>query len=227
MKTYKTSKKIIYLASTHLLAVVFVSMFGMAVFADPVSTPITCSDGTKVQATHVGATFVTSDYVTACGSHGYTAPVSATPTVPTNTTDPLAEANLRPLNFSGTSAPAGSTPIICGSDGIKGNATADSDNVNEVHVAFSFGCLGDDYDKPLNPIIDIAFAIFRFLSAGVGLIVIGSIIVAGIQYSASRGNPQATEASIKRISNSVIALLLYIFIFSIANFLIPGGMLRG
>ena len=72
-----------------------------------------------------------------------------------------------------------------------------------VPVAFDFGCTGTG-----NAIIDIAFAIFRFLSYGVGLIVIGSIVVAGIQYSASRGDPHATEASIKRVSNAGVGLLL-------------------
>ena len=99
---------------------------------------------------------------------------------------------------------------------------------NEVKVAFDFGCIGSFPDKyngaTLNPIIDIMFAIFRFLSAGVGLVVIGSIIVAGIQYSASRGDPQAIQTSIHRISNSLIGLLIYIFMFAIANYLVPGGM---
>lgn len=112
----------------------------------------------------------------------------------------------------------------------KNTKTCGSGEGNEVKVAFDFGCVGPDYcaGKPgtcaLNPIVDIAFAIFRFLSAGIGLIVIGSIIVAGLQYTTSRGNPQATQASIKRISSSIVALLIFIFIFTIANFLVPGGM---
>lgn len=93
-----------------------------------------------------------------------------------------------------------------------------------IRVSFNFGCKGASYGRDLNPIIDVAFAIFRFLSAGVGLVVIGSIIVAGIQYSASRGNPQATEAAKKRIVNALSGLMLYIFLFAIANFLVPGGM---
>lgn len=98
---------------------------------------------------------------------------------------------------------------------------------NEVHTSFNFGCKGDDpnfTDPYLNPIVDIAFALFRFLSAGVGLVVVGSIVLAGIQYTASRGDPQATGAAIKRISNSLIGLLIYVFLFAIANFLVPGGM---
>ena len=94
-----------------------------------------------------------------------------------------------------------------------------------VQVGFDIGCRGEAYpNAALNPIIDMAFALFRFLSAGVGLIVIGSVIYAGIQYSTARGNPQATQAAIKRISNSIIGLILYIFLFSLANFLIPGGI---
>lgn len=99
---------------------------------------------------------------------------------------------------------------------------------NEVKVAFDFGCIGGDPNKfdgaTLNPIVDIAFAIFRFLSAGAGIVVIGSIVLAGIQYSASKGDPQATGAAIKRISNSLIGLLIYLLMFAIANFLVPGGM---
>ncbi len=113
---------------------------------------------------------------------------------------------------------------VCGSDGNVGNVTPGEDHHNEVKVGFDFGCRGDAYPGQLNPILDIAFAILRFLSTGVGLIVIGSIIVAGIQYSASRGNPQATEAAIKRITSSLIGLLIFIFMFAFLNFIIPGGM---
>jgi hypothetical protein len=95
----------------------------------------------------------------------------------------------------------------------------------KVEVGFNIGCRGEEYPRDqLNPIVDMAFAIFRVLAAGVGLVVTGSIIVAGIQYSASRGNPQATQAAIARVTNSVVALLIYIFMFAIANFLVPGGM---
>jgi hypothetical protein len=116
------------------------------------------------------------------------------------------------------------TGHFCG----RGPDQANGETSNQVHVSFDFGCLGDDPERytgnSLNPIVDIAFAIFRFLSAGVGLVVIGSIVIAGIQYTASRGDPQATGAAIKRISNSLIGLLLYIFMFAIANFIVPGGM---
>ena len=98
---------------------------------------------------------------------------------------------------------------------------------NKVTTGLNLGCKGQAIEasgEDINPILDMAFAFFRFLSAGVGLIVVGSIIYAGIQYTASRGNPQSTEAAIKRVISSVTALILYIFIFAIANFLVPGGL---
>ncbi len=95
----------------------------------------------------------------------------------------------------------------------------------QVQISFDIGCLGNAYNgKEYSPILDMLFALIRFLSAGVGLVVIGSIIYAGIQYSASRGNPQSTEAAIKRVANSMFALLLYLFSFALLNFLVPGGL---
>jgi len=121
------------------------------------------------------------------------------------------------LDLDGKSCAPPDDGKVCGKGG--------DDNKNEVKVSFDFGCIGKKYSgENLNPIVDIMFAIFRFLSAGVGLIVVGSIIIAGIQYSAARGNPQATQNAIKRISNALIGLLVYIFLFAIANFLVPGGM---
>ena len=83
------------------------------------------------------------------------------------------------------------------------------------------GCVGKG-----NPIMDAAFAVIRFLSYGVGLVVIASIIYAGIQYTISRGDPKATAEAVNRIQSSVFALFLYIFGFALLNYLIPAGVLR-
>lgn len=130
----------------------------------------------------------------------------------------------------------GATPSSSGVDfkvSFNGEATLENENYcgkgsQQVRISFDIGCLGESYDgEALNPVLDMLFALLRFVSAGVGLIVIGSIIWAGIQYSTSRGNPQSTEASIKRVTNAVIALLIYIFSFAILNFLVPGGLFVG
>ncbi len=90
-----------------------------------------------------------------------------------------------------------------------------------VSTSIDIGCKGKG-----NPIADATFAIIRVLSDGVGLVIIGSIVVGGIQYSASRGDPQATAIAIGRIRSTVIALLLYIFGYAILNFIIPAGFLH-
>lgn len=70
------------------------------------------------------------------------------------------------------------------------------------------------------PVVDV----INFMSFGVGIIVVGMIIVGGIQYTTSGGVPQKIEAARKRITNAVIALVLYIFMFAILQWLIPGGL---
>lgn len=121
-------------------------------------------------------------------------------------------------------SPGGSINTSDGSDGKQCGKQADDGSGSEVILSINVGCRGESWPTPINPIVDMAFAFIRFLSAGVGLVIIASVIWAGIQYSVSRGNPQTTEAAINRITNTFFALMLYIFIFAIANFLVPGGM---
>ncbi len=90
-----------------------------------------------------------------------------------------------------------------------------------VHTTIGIGCRGKG-----NPIMDMLFAVIRFLSFGVGLVVIGSIIVGGIQYTASAGDPQATAKAIGRIRSSLIALGIYIFAYPLLNYVIPAGFFK-
>lgn len=90
---------------------------------------------------------------------------------------------------------------------------------NQVPTSINFGC-----KHVGNPITDLAFAIIRLLSDGVGIVVIGSVIVGGIQYTSSRGDPKATEQAITRIRSSLMALLIFIFAYAILNYVIPQGL---
>lgn len=95
----------------------------------------------------------------------------------------------------------------------------------QVTTKFNFGCLGDSYPgDSLNPIEDVIYAIIRFLSAGVGIIVVLAIILAGIKYSSSEGNPEATQDAKNKIRSTLIGLLVYIFAFSLIQYLVPGGV---
>lgn len=104
-----------------------------------------------------------------------------------------------------------------------GNLSDDSANFK---TKLNFGCLGTRGPNGLGPIQDLVFAIIRFASIGVGILVVLSIIAAGIQYSTAEGNAEATQKSKKRIQQTVIGLVIYIFAFSILQFLVPGGLFR-
>ena len=86
--------------------------------------------------------------------------------------------------------------------------------------SIELGCQGKG-----NPIEDLLFAIIRFLSTGVGLVIIASLIVAGIQYTTSRGDPGATAKAIGRIRSNMVALLVFVFAYAILNYVIPGQLL--
>jgi hypothetical protein len=86
---------------------------------------------------------------------------------------------------------------------------------------------GNDLEKCLNanPIIKNIRLIVNFLSAGVGVVITGSIIIGGIQYAVAGNNPNAVSAAKKRIQDTLIALVAFFFIYALLNFLIPGGLL--
>ena len=110
---------------------------------------------------------------------------------------------------------------LCGAGNLPSTAIPHPDPL-AVETSIDIGCQNKG-----NPITDMIFGIIRFLSAGVGLVMVGSIVTAGIQYSASGGDPQATAKAKSRISSTLIALLIFIFSYALLNYLIPGGFLNG
>jgi hypothetical protein len=71
--------------------------------------------------------------------------------------------------------------------------------------------------KDLNAIID-------FLSAGVAIVVIGSIILGAIQYTMAGDNPDGVKKAKKRITDALLAFLAFLFIFAFLQWIIPGGI---
>ncbi len=122
----------------------------------------------------------------------------------------------------GTAATAtsGSSPAVSLGDPV-GTYACGGNGHTQIHTTIDFGCKGQG-----NATLDLIFAIVRFLSAGAGVIVIGSLVFAGIQYTTSRGDPNASAAAMKRIQNTLIALLIYIFAFAILNYVVPAGLLK-
>jgi hypothetical protein len=67
--------------------------------------------------------------------------------------------------------------------------------------------------------------LINVLSATLGVVVTAVIIIAGIQYSASAGNPQAAAAARQRIVNAALALLFFAGMYGFLQWIVPGGLL--
>jgi hypothetical protein len=79
-------------------------------------------------------------------------------------------------------------------------------------------------DLRQNPIVKCLNDVVGFLSAGVGIVVVAVVIVGGIQYMTAGDNPQAVTAAKKRIINGLIALAVFMLMFTFLQWLIPGGI---
>lgn len=74
--------------------------------------------------------------------------------------------------------------------------------------------------KYIDPLINV-------LAAAVGVAVTISIVVGGIQYSSSAGDPGKMQTAKKRIINAIIALIGFFLFYAVLQWLVPGGLLNG
>jgi hypothetical protein len=70
----------------------------------------------------------------------------------------------------------------------------------------------------------ILLVVINILTAGVGILAVGGIIYGSILYTSSGGNPENTKKAITFITNVVIGIVAYGAMFSLLNFIIPGGL---
>lgn len=94
------------------------------------------------------------------------------------------------------------------------DATDGSGNIDQ---AAAQSCLAD------NPIIVFFLKAIEILAAGVGVVATIVIIIAGIQYSSAGGDPQKVKAAKTRITNAIIGLIAYFFLFAFLQWIVPGG----
>lgn len=64
---------------------------------------------------------------------------------------------------------------------------------------------------------------FKWFSIGVGILAVFFLVIAGIQYAAAQDNPQAVSSAKTRINNIVIGIVIYMVMFGLLQWLIPGG----
>ena len=86
----------------------------------------------------------------------------------------------------------------------------------------SISCSADNCDlisKYLGPAINV-------FSAAFAVIAVISLILGGINYTTSEGDPQKVARAKVRIRNTIFAVVAYIFLYAFLQFLVPGGIFK-
>jgi len=119
-----------------------------------------------------------------------------------------------PSPGSSTTTPNGSSTInTCPT------ATAGSNNNGSCEDP-AVQCTNNKCDlvaKYVNPMLKLLAAVF-------GTIAVISVIAGGIQYTSSSGDPQKVAEAKKRLVNTIIAVVAFLFMYAFLQFLIPGGI---
>lgn len=109
---------------------------------------------------------------------------------------------------------------VTGGVGVDCNADA----AGSFDECFSGGL--DTYGTGENPITVNLLRIISFLSIGIGILVTINVVMSGILWVTSGGDPQRKAKALSRIWNSAIALIIFIAGWTLINWLVPGGVLN-
>jgi hypothetical protein len=64
----------------------------------------------------------------------------------------------------------------------------------------------------------------NILTAGIGVAAVGGIVYGAVLYSSAGGSQEQVKKAIGIITNVVIGVVAYALMFSVLNFIIPGGL---
>lgn len=71
---------------------------------------------------------------------------------------------------------------------------------------------------------ELLFLILKILVYGLGAAATVGVVIAGIQYMTARDNESQVSASKQRLLNIVIGLVAWAVMWTVMNWLVPGGM---
>ncbi len=94
-----------------------------------------------------------------------------------------------------------------------------------VKTSIDYGC-AHNTDATGGPIYGFIRAIIKFASGLVGIGVLLMLIIGGIRYTTSAGNPKLVASAKNQIINAVVGLALFGLMLAILNFLLPGGIIK-
>ena len=104
---------------------------------------------------------------------------------------------------------------------LAGVANADSKTkCGDTDTYFDWRCNGDI------PMMGAVANIFKWLAAGMTVIVLIAIVYGAIIYATAGTDKQKVETGKKIIRNAIGALIAYFFMYALLNFVVPGGMFK-
>lgn len=73
-------------------------------------------------------------------------------------------------------------------------------------------------------VVSVLKLVIQIMTAGVGVLAIGAVAFGGVVYASSAGDPGKVKKAYEIWTNTVIGILLFVFLVAITNFMIPGGV---
>ncbi len=129
--------------------------------------------------------------------------------------DPNFDAEFSDINIKYLKAAAGGQ-VNSSSTGAAGNAPVGAENCAGVQISVAVKC-----GSSKNPIFAYLQGLIIFMGGLIGLAIVVSLIVSGIQYASSSGEPANIAKAKDRIFNAVLGLILYIMLGAVLRYLIP------
>lgn len=97
---------------------------------------------------------------------------------------------------------------------------------NDTPTSIDFKCPKPTKENPELSITQVILMVVNFLAIGVGIAVVGGIVWGSLWYTTANGNAGQAQQGISIIINAVIGLVLFLFMWALINFLVPGGLFR-
>lgn len=89
---------------------------------------------------------------------------------------------------------------------------------NDITTSVEYTC-----DARTDPVSALVLVIINFMAIGVGIAVVGGITWGAVNYTVSNGDAAKAKKGIQVVINSIIGLVIFLFMYAILHFLIPGG----
>lgn len=110
------------------------------------------------------------------------------------------------------------------------SSTQNPNNNQSKKSAGNNGCGTDtsiircDPDSDENPIINLLQQTVKILYGVIGVLAVVVIMIAGVVYGTAGDREDRVKLAKTMITNTIVGILLYVFMTVILNFLVPGGV---